>query len=230
MVATMVRLTDLNDLDQAAERLRTLTQPHRLRMGQMVLRRCCSVGELAEACASPGPMSSKRLRLMHHGGRLVSERAGRRSCFRVADAHLPSACAASRLGAASGVQLAAATARGEPIDPLLASCNHLGEVVEEINHSIAGRIDDFHRRSGDRERAAFVDQVARRNVQRTVAEIYARSRTLRGLVDADRIAIVGAMYDVTTGHIEFLLPDSYGSNLLEDLADVVAKSPVVGGP
>ncbi|MBX3427208.1 MAG: bifunctional SulP family inorganic anion transporter/carbonic anhydrase [Pirellulales bacterium] len=130
----------------------------------------------------------------------------------------------------SSVQLAAATARGEPIDPLLASCNHLGEVVEEINHSIAGRIDDFHRRSGDRERAAFVDQVARRNVQRTVAEIYARSRTLRGLVDADRIAIVGAMYDVTTGHIEFLLPDSYGSNLLEDLADVVAKSPVVGGP
>ena len=53
----------------------------------------------------------------------------------------------------------------------------------------------------------FVDAVARRNVLRVVGQMREQSRTLDGLVQEGRIAIVGAMYDVATGEIEFLTED-----------------------
>ena len=51
---------------------------------------------------------------------------------------------------------------------------------------------------------AFVDSVARRNVERTVDALAARSPELRALAESGDIAIVGAMYDVATGAVEFL--------------------------
>ena len=54
------------------------------------------------------------------------------------------------------------------------------------------------------EREAFVDGVARRNVARAVETMLRQSRTLAGLVEEGRVAVVGAMYDVRTGEIEFL--------------------------
>jgi carbonic anhydrase/SulP family sulfate permease len=54
---------------------------------------------------------------------------------------------------------------------------------------------------------AIADIVARANVIRVVKELRKHSRTLDGLVREQRIAIVGAMYDVTSGHIEFLVED-----------------------
>ena len=41
------KLTDLGGLEQAAECLKTLAHPHRLRMIQMLLRGRYTVGELA---------------------------------------------------------------------------------------------------------------------------------------------------------------------------------------
>jgi carbonic anhydrase/SulP family sulfate permease len=55
--------------------------------------------------------------------------------------------------------------------------------------------------------ASLVDAVARQNVIRVVKEIRKQSKTLDGLVRERRIAIVGAMYDVVTGGIEFLVED-----------------------
>ena len=51
-------------LEQAAECLKTLAHPHRLRMVQMLLRGRYTVGELAEACEIPSHMASEHLRLM----------------------------------------------------------------------------------------------------------------------------------------------------------------------
>ncbi len=45
------RLTPLEALERAAECLRVLAHPHRLRMIQMLLRGRYTVGELAAACA-----------------------------------------------------------------------------------------------------------------------------------------------------------------------------------
>ena len=57
------------------------------------------------------------------------------------------------------------------------------------------------------EHGLRVDVVARRNVARVVETIVSESETLRDLVRDGRIAVVGAMYDVATGNIEFLSDD-----------------------
>src|SRR5579871_6732370 len=84
----MPGLTDLDALEQAAECLRTLAHPHRLRMVQMLLRGRYPVGELAEACGIPSHMASEHLRLMQRCGFLTSEKDGRNVYYRVAEPHL----------------------------------------------------------------------------------------------------------------------------------------------
>lgn len=51
---------------------------------------------------------------------------------------------------------------------------------------------------------AFLDGVAARNVGLTLLEIRRRSSILRDLVASGRVAIVGAMYDVRSGRVDFL--------------------------
>ena len=83
-----LKLTDLEALSQAAECLKTLAQPHRLRMVQMLLQGDYTVGDLAEACEIPSPMASEHLRLMQRCGFLTSEKDGRKVYYRVAEPHL----------------------------------------------------------------------------------------------------------------------------------------------
>ena len=54
------------------------------------------------------------------------------------------------------------------------------------------------------EKETLVNGVARRNVLRILAEMRRQSGTLDRLVQEGRIAIVGAMYNVGDGTIEFL--------------------------
>jgi DNA-binding transcriptional ArsR family regulator len=75
-------------LGEAAECLRTLAHPHRLRMVQMLLQGDYTVGELAEACDLPSAMASEHLRLMQRCGFLTSEKDGRKVFYRVAEPHL----------------------------------------------------------------------------------------------------------------------------------------------
>src|SRR5687768_13814520 len=90
MVTTKRRLTDLEALGQAAECLRVLAHPHRLRMIQMLLQGDYTVGELAEACDLPTAMASEHLRLMQRCGLLSSEKDGRKVFYHVAEPHLKS--------------------------------------------------------------------------------------------------------------------------------------------
>jgi len=81
-------LTALDALEQAAECLKTLAHPHRLRMVQMLLRGRYTVGELAEACGIPSHMASEHLRLMQRCSLLRSEKEGRKAYYRIAEPHL----------------------------------------------------------------------------------------------------------------------------------------------
>ena len=76
-------LTDLAAMTEAAECLRTLAHPHRLRMVQMLLRGEHTVGELAEACGIPSHMASEHLGRMKDRGLLGVERRGRKMYYRV---------------------------------------------------------------------------------------------------------------------------------------------------
>lgn len=95
------RLTPLEALGHAAECLKTLAHPHRLRMVQMLLRGEYTVGELAEACGIPSHMASEHLGLMRDRGLLTSERRGRSMYYAVAEEGLAGimACVEKRFGA-----------------------------------------------------------------------------------------------------------------------------------
>lgn len=95
-----LKLTELTALGQAAECLRILAHPHRLRMIQMLLQGQYTVGELADACELPSAMASEHLRLMQRCGFLASEKEGRKVYYRVAEPHLKSIlkCIEDRFG------------------------------------------------------------------------------------------------------------------------------------
>lgn len=86
--STKTKLIPLPALEQAAECLRTLAHPHRLRMVQMLLGGRYAVGELAEACEIPSHMASEHLRLMQRCGFLSCEKEGRFAYYTVAEPHL----------------------------------------------------------------------------------------------------------------------------------------------
>ena len=93
-------LTDLESLEKAAECLRTLAHPHRLRMVQMLLRGRYTVGELAEACDIPSHMASEHLRLMQRCGFMTSAKDRRNVYYQIAEPHLAKimACIEGRFG------------------------------------------------------------------------------------------------------------------------------------
>ena len=94
------KLTPLEGLARAAECLKTVAHPHRLRMIQMLLRGRFTVGELAEACAIPSHMASEHLRLMQRCGLLGVEKDGRKAFYQIAEPHLANimACVEARFG------------------------------------------------------------------------------------------------------------------------------------
>jgi ArsR family transcriptional regulator, zinc-responsive transcriptional repressor len=96
-------LTSLSALEQAAECLKVLAHPHRLRMVQMLHRGRYTVGELAEACGIPSHMASEHLRLMQRCGFLSSAKDGRKAYYQVSEPHLADimACIEERFGVAT---------------------------------------------------------------------------------------------------------------------------------
>ena len=106
MTATKLKLTELEALGHAAECLRTLAHPHRLRMVQMLLQGDFTVGDLADACGLPSAMASEHLRLMQRCGFLTSEKDGRKVFYKVAEPHLKSIlkCVEDRFGCGQGAK------------------------------------------------------------------------------------------------------------------------------
>lgn len=97
---TKTKMTSLEALADAAECLKTLAHPHRLRMVQLLLQGQYTVGELAEACQIPSHMASEHLRLMQRCGFLKAEKQGRFVYYSVAEPHLANimSCIESRFG------------------------------------------------------------------------------------------------------------------------------------
>lgn len=89
---------DMAALTEAAECLKILAHPVRLRMVQLLLKGEYTVGELAEDCEVPNNVASEHLRLMQRCGFFTSEREGRKVFYKVAEPHLANilACVESR--------------------------------------------------------------------------------------------------------------------------------------
>jgi DNA-binding transcriptional ArsR family regulator len=78
-------LIDLDRLTQAAECLKILAHPHRLRIVEMLLGRRYTVGELAQRCGIESNVASGHLRLMQRCGFLAPERDGRNVYYRITE-------------------------------------------------------------------------------------------------------------------------------------------------
>jgi DNA-binding transcriptional ArsR family regulator len=83
-----LRLTNLDALSEAAECLRTIAHPHRLRILQILSQGEHPVGELAEACELPSAMMSEHLRLMQRCRLLDSRREGRNVFYFIVEPHV----------------------------------------------------------------------------------------------------------------------------------------------
>lgn len=88
----------VEDFTEAADCLKTLAHPVRLRIVHLLLNGRYTVGEIAEDCEVLDNVASEHLRLLQRCGFLGSERDGRRVYYHVAEPHLEQlmACIAGR--------------------------------------------------------------------------------------------------------------------------------------
>jgi carbonic anhydrase/SulP family sulfate permease len=83
-------------------------------------------------------------------------------------------------------------------------CDHLDELVGIIQGSIdPARVKEFSSLS-DEQKKVFVDEVAQKNVLNTMSYIREKSRILEKLIRDNKVMMVGAVYDVHTGRVNFL--------------------------
>lgn len=89
------------------------------------------------------------------------------------------------------------------LDPTEATgLTNLSSITDPITEAVQMETHTHDDRSPSNE--LFVDRVAEINVRNTIRWIEANSPTLARMAVAGEIAIVGAMYDVRTGRVEFL--------------------------
>lgn len=77
---------------------------------------------------------------------------------------------------------------------------HLTGLLDKIQPSV----DNISGRNLKLDDSEFVEAVATDNVERQMKDVLNRSTILRELYEAGKIGIVGAMYSVETGEVEFL--------------------------
>ena len=82
-------------------------------------------------------------------------------------------------------------------------CEHLDAIVREIQKSIGEPDPRLADESQAGRRDNFADEVSRRNVLHAMEVIRSQSKTLGDLERAGTIRIVGALYDVRNGQVDF---------------------------
>ena len=87
-------------------------------------------------------------------------------------------------------------------------CQHLQSIVDELTPSVTKLMTRPLSELSPEEVETLVDDVSRYNVQRTVEEVVSRSGVIRDAVEAGHARVVGAVYDVKSGEIEFLDADA----------------------
>jgi carbonic anhydrase len=81
---------------------------------------------------------------------------------------------------------------------------HLTAMLKKIQPAVDAVASPRDATARNSSNADFVEAVARANVQRSVEGVAKQSEVLRKLYEAGSIDIVGGLYDITTGAVEFL--------------------------
>ena len=89
MKTRRLNLLPMSMLDPAAECLKVLAHPARLRMIEILTQGEFSVNEIAALCQLPPHQACEHLRLLKGHGHLGARRNGRLVYYRIADPRLP---------------------------------------------------------------------------------------------------------------------------------------------
>ena len=81
---------------------------------------------------------------------------------------------------------------------------NLTSLLSKINASVKETVEPSDPAMRNSSNLPFVNEVAKNNVLRSVENIRVKSNVLRRLEEEGKITIVGAMYDVSTGKVNFL--------------------------
>lgn len=103
----------------------------------------------------------------------------------------------------------------------LDTCDNMGPLLQSIQASIGAEHLKQLQHATPYNRERVINEVARRNVQQTVTQILESSAALRRLVNEERLAVVGALYDVVNGELEFLVD----ATTLSDSGSYSARDP-----
>ncbi|MCR9297112.1 MAG: SulP family inorganic anion transporter, partial [bacterium] len=85
------------------------------------------------------------------------------------------------------------------------TCSHLGHFVEKIQEAFVHSAEDL---AGADE--SLIQEITKRNVLHSVSQVLKQSTAIREAVEAGRIAVMGGMYDVATGRVEFYAHEARG--------------------
>jgi len=91
-------------------------------------------------------------------------------------------------------------------------CEHLHD---ELAPTVKERLTRPLSELSSEEVEVLVDEVARHNVQRIAREAVSRSSVIRESVESGQARVVGAVYDVKTGEIEFFDQESFLSQIFQ---------------
>ena len=95
---------------------------------------------------------------------------------------------------------------------------NLDLLINEIKHSINHDMCKNLRTSPPLQKEIYANEVAYRNIFRSIRLIRERSPILDQLVKEGKIAIVGAMYDITHGEVSFFQTKTSSANPLTSVA------------
>ena len=87
-------------------------------------------------------------------------------------------------------------------------CENLEPIIRDIQQSIEPQMLPLLENATPEMKSAIIETVAMRNVENCVETIIRESGTIARLVEEGRVAVVGAIFDVNTGKINFLKEES----------------------
>lgn len=106
------------------------------------------------------------------------------------------------------VRTAVELARNEQTAEEATGCKHIDVLINDIQRAIDPNIPMPRPEDPNTPiRDSYVDDVARRNVQRTMAIIRQQSEPINRLIHEGKLAVVGGLYDVRTGEVSFFALD-----------------------
>ncbi|CDZ81661.1 Bicarbonate transporter BicA [Candidatus Rubidus massiliensis] len=82
-------------------------------------------------------------------------------------------------------------------------CVNLDYLIKEIQHSIDKDDCSKYLALNDNQKQEFLNEIAHKNVLRTISEIRKNSSTLDALANDGKIVLVGAMYDISNARVSF---------------------------